>query len=383
LALAAIAGAALLAASSASASSGEVNFVRNAKSSFDPILTGSSDAERAWMRDHYWRMRGYAPFFNQALGWAPPSHFYQDLYAIYNDGEGEQTVAQHPDWVLRDAQGRRLFIPYGCGGGSCPQYAADVGNPEFREQWIAEAGSRLAAGYEGIFIDDVNLEMRVGNGAGDEVRPIDPRTGSQMSVANWRRYVAEFTEEIRDAFPDVEIVHNSLWWVDHSNPYVKRQTDAADVIELERGFNDPGLTGGGGKYGYRTYLDHVEWVHSRGASVLLEPYDLTKPKARYELASYFLARGKKDAIASEYKADPGEWWPGWDADLGKPRGKRMRRQGVFQRRYRNGLALVNEPGAKTRTVRLPRGKRWHTLGGKRVRRVRLGAAEGVVVKSAR
>ena len=63
------------------------------------------------MRDHYWRMRGFAPFFAwYGLDWAPPSHVYRDLYAIYNGTGGMDFIEQHPDWVLRDSGGNELYI---------------------------------------------------------------------------------------------------------------------------------------------------------------------------------------------------------------------------------------------------------------------------------
>ena len=50
--------------------------------------------------------------------------------------------------------------------------------------------------------------------------------------------MAEFTEAIRAALPSVTITHNALWWANQSDSYVKREIDSANVIELERGFND-------------------------------------------------------------------------------------------------------------------------------------------------
>ena len=76
------------------------------------------------------------------------------------------------------------------------QYAADFGNQQFRDYWINEAKSQLAAGYKGLFVDDVNLDWRVGNGSGATVYPINPRTGAQMTLADWRKSFAEFTEQI-------------------------------------------------------------------------------------------------------------------------------------------------------------------------------------------
>jgi hypothetical protein len=360
--------------------SGEVKFLRHAGSAFDPYLTGSSPSQRQWMRDRYWRMRGYPPFFTwYALDWAPPTHFYMDLYAIYNDDWGNQFIEDNPQWVLRDAQGRALYIPFACSGGTCPQYAADIGDPGFRAWWIEQARAQLEQGYAGIHVDDVNLEWRVSDGDGDFVRPIDPRTGEPMTDSDWRRYMAEFTEEIRAAFPDTEIAHNPLWWMDQNDPYVQRQIDAADFIELERGFNDQGIVGGAGKWGYETYLAHIDWLHARGKAVIYEPYGLDELSSRFELASYFLVNEGNDVIASDYRSNPDDWWPAWETDLGASLGPRDSWEGLFRRDFSDGVALVNQPDSPTRTVQLPAGYRWTDLNGNAVTSLTLGAREGAVL----
>lgn len=373
----------------ASGSAAEVRLLRNATTAFDPFITDPSPQSQAWMREHYFQMRGYSPYFdNQAFPWSPPpTSFYRDLYAIYNNPAGNQLIADHPDWVLRDGAGRKLFIPYACGGGTCPQYAGDVGNPAFRAHWIAGARTTFnyssarspdGSGYMGVFIDDVNLQMKVGNGDGEAVAPIDARTGSTMTDQNWQRYVAEFTEEIRAAFPQAQITHNPHWWLPHSDPEVRRQVAAADVIELERGFNDDGLTGGGGKYGYNTFLDHISWLHRRGRKIVLEPYLDRAAEARYELAGYLLTRRRGDAISSGFRTEPpvdgGQWWRQWQTDPGRPRGGRKQRGGLWQRQYQRGTAVVNPPGTSAKTIRFRRSRR--SLTGKVSRRFRLEAREG-------
>ena len=135
----------------------------------------------------------------------------------------------------------------------------------------------MAKGYKGIFIDDVNLEMKVGNASGSFTRPIDPRTGQAMTETDWHRYMAEFTEEIRAQISDAHIAHNSLWWMDQNDTYVQREVKAADSIELERSFSDTGLTEGTGKYGFQTLLSHVDWLHSLGKSIILDPYRAPHP----------------------------------------------------------------------------------------------------------
>jgi hypothetical protein len=350
------------------------------------------------MRRRYAQMRGYAPYFDGNVfgAWTPPpTSFYKDLYAIYNPEES-QLIQQHPDWVLRDAEGDPLFIPSDCGGGSCRQWAADVGNPGWRSHWIQEAAAVFATadrrspsnpGYTGIFIDDVNLEFQVSNGAADHRRPIDPRTGQPMTRSDWQRYVVEFLERIRAAFPGKQITHNSLWWMSHGNPMVRRQVGSADVIQLERGFNDRGLTPHRGRFSYRRFLRHIDWLHRRGKSIVLEPYLSNKRQARYELANYFLVRKGDDAIATDFRADPpsggpgGKWWSSWGANLGPARGRRHRWHGLWRRNFRKGIAIVNPRGERSRRLKLSatlaaRGAA-KTAGP---RHVRLRPGEGVLLR---
>src|SRR4029077_18757723 len=120
---------------------------------------------------------------------------------------GASLAAEHPEWILKDANGNRLYIPFGCRNGSCPQQADDIGNPAYRAWWIAQARTRVGKGYRGLFVDDVNLALKVGDGTGLAVPPRDARLGRAMTVTDWRQYMAEFTEQIRAALPGIEIVH--------------------------------------------------------------------------------------------------------------------------------------------------------------------------------
>src|SRR6185312_9064147 len=103
--------------------------------------------------------------------------------------------------------------PWGCADGACPQYAADIANPTFRAWWIAQAQTNLSNGnYKGLWIDDVNMNFDVADGAGNPVAPIDAATGAPMTWSAWRNYVAQFLTQIRQAFPAREIVHNAVWY---------------------------------------------------------------------------------------------------------------------------------------------------------------------------
>ena len=227
---------AVLCAPAASADEGSVRLVRGAESSFDVFTRSPGPSEQSFMREHYWRMRVYSPYFDSRLSWFRDGWVYQDAYAIYPESP---LPTSHPEWILRDPDGNRLWIQFACSGGSCTQYAADIGNPEFRAWWIAGAKAKLAAGYRGLFIDDVNMAQRVSDGNGVYTQPVDPRSGARMNEATWQRYMADFMQEVRAALPGVEIVHNTIWTVGDATPDLRRQLTAADYIELERGSTTP------------------------------------------------------------------------------------------------------------------------------------------------
>src|SRR4030095_4996089 len=76
------------------------------------------------------------------------------------------------------------------------------------------------------------------------------------------------------AFPDAEITHNSIWYADDlTDPEVLRQIDAADYINIERGANDQGLTGGTGTKSFARWLSFIDMAHERGKGVVSMDYN--------------------------------------------------------------------------------------------------------------
>ena len=310
------------------------------------------------MRDHYWRMRTYSPYFDSRTSWYGGAWAYKDAYAIYR---GSSLLTEHPEWILKDPAGNRLYIPYACDGSSCTQYAADIGNPEWRRYYIDAAKAFIVQGYRGIFVDDVNLSFNVGDGAGQLVAPIDPRTGRPMTHDAWQRYFAEFMEQLRAELPaSAEIVQNQVYFhVGLSSPYVKRAIEASTHIEVERGVNDTGIRGGTGTFGFETVLAWIDYAHSRGKGVI---YDVQTDWGReYALATYLLNSTGRDGIGMDVGALPDDWWSGWDTDLGAALGGRYTWNGVFRRDFVRGSVFVNQPDRPSATV-APGGS-WKRLDG--------------------
>jgi len=358
-------------------SEGRVRFYNIADSDFDRYSKAPGDSEQQWMRETYIRMQTYTPYFDRRLDWYPNAWVYKDSYSIKPHW---QIFREHPEWVLRDADGNMLFIPWGCRDGSCPQYAADLGNPAFRANWIAEAKRLVELGYRGIWVDDVNLTWRVSDGDGEHVRPINPRTGEPMTLPEWRENFAVFMEEIRAAFPAIEIAHNSIWYaVPFDDPVLTRQIDAADFINLERGASDPGLTDGDGKWSFERFLAFIDLVQSRDRAAVLMDYGKTPAQRMFGLAAWFLISRGQDMIASnqlEWSA-PDAFWRGYALDLGPATSERFRWRGMWRRDFRCGTALLNPPGGWTQQLSMPSGYR--RIGGEPAGNLRVKGREAVVL----
>jgi hypothetical protein len=355
--------------------SGMVHANISTNSTWDAFTDSPTPAQQEWFQSNAWRMLVYSPYFDQRLSWYPNGWVYLDLYAIYTDSP---LATLHPDWILRDLNGNPLYIPYACSGGTCPQYAGDVTNPDFRAYQIAQAAAFLAIGYRGLWLDDVNLEFRVSNGNGNEVAPIDPQTGQPMTLTNWEGYVSAFTQEFRAAFPGWEIVHNAIWYAGGTagvnDPFVQSEIRAADWVNLERGVVDPGLTGGSGQYSFTTFLAYIDAVHQLGRSVVL---DNSAGQIDYALASYFLISAGSDGFGSQ-GLTPGTWPASFDVDLGNPLGPRSTSNGLLYRLFTNGMVLVNPPGSPSVRV-APRTVFGEGGQGTGIRSFTLGAANGVVL----
>ena len=351
--------------------------MRTAEGTFDTFTAAPTIAQQDWMKAHYWRMRAYAPYFDTRLSWSSKAWFYQSAYAVY---PGSTVDTQHPEWILRDAAGNKLYIPFACSGGKCTQYAADIGNPAYRQWWLDQARPRLAKGYAGIYIDDVNLYRKVSNGLGQPVAPIDPRTGAAMSEPTWQRYLGDHMQGVRAAFPTAEIIHNAIWFAGDTTADQLRVHKAASLINLERGVNDAGLTGGTGKWSLQGLLAFIDHRQAEGHGVVLDATSTTTAGRLYGLAAYFLISSDRDGLGNNQGGTPTDWWTGYDADLGAPLAGRYFWNGVLRRDFQGGYTLVNEPGAVTRTLTLPAGSR--DLTGAAKTSVTLTAASGAVYVTA-
>ena len=75
--------------------------MQSAESDFDAFTRNPGADQRQWMRDHYARMKTWAPYFDSRLDWYPNAWAYRDAYAIYPGSDRRQRAPGV------DPQGRR------------------------------------------------------------------------------------------------------------------------------------------------------------------------------------------------------------------------------------------------------------------------------------
>ena len=311
------------------------------------------------MRAHYWRMRTYAPYFDSRLSWSSKAWVYQSAYGIL---PGSSVDTQHPEWILRDAAGNKLYIPDGCSSGKCTQYAGDIGNPAYRQWWIDQSRAKLAMGYAGIYVDDVNLYRKVSNGLGQAVAPIDPRTGAVLTEPTWQRYLGDHMQGVRAAFPTAEIVHNAIWYAGdtHRRPAARpprRQPDQPRARRQRRR-----------RHGRDRQVELAVAAGLRRPSPGRGPRGRLRrrrrprpPAASTGSPRTSWSRRAVTALGNNQGGTPTDWWTGYDVDLGTPLAGRYLWNGLIRRdfdarlrarqRARRGDAHGRTPGGRPRPHR--------------------------------
>ena len=325
------------------------------QSSFDPWETrAANEPEIAqFFNEHYHRAQLYSPFTDQLLPVFAKEHGYE-YEAAFGIKESWAQWSELQPYILRDAQGNRLYMDFACDGARCSQWADDIGNPRVRAIKLERIRASVSKGYKGLWLDNVDFvkpsgEFAVANANGDFVRPIDPRTNAPMTNADWNRYYAEWLEMVRQAFPDVEIAHNSLWFAVRDE-YVIRQHLAADYINMERGFLDYNRKPGGGAFGFDTFMAYIDWVHSLGRKIIFDTKGpqgtgnpITDKEFDFALASYWLAREPGDMLGID---DPARMAPDsfareFNIDLGEPKAGFYKDGEIYRRKYACGSVSVD------------------------------------------
>jgi hypothetical protein len=266
--------------------------------------------------------------------------------------------------VLRDARGRRLYVPFGCRRGTCTQYSADVSSAAWRRRVARRVQEVTRLPYAGVFLDDVNFNRNVSDGRGRLATPVRGGRAGTLTPEEWKRSMSRLVRAARAAAPRRELMINTIWWRRESSlddPVVAEGVRAATDFEVERGTED---TRRG--QSFDKLLGVIDRLHGLGLGVTLENYyAIDRRGAEFELATHLLTNQGRDTFAGEWRSCPRPtpgyrpcrlpFWRPYVTGLGPALGRReLRTDGLWQRRFRDGLVLLNPPGEPPRGARLDR-----------------------------
>lgn len=357
-------------------------------------LWANDPAWQPTINARYQAMRVFESYSDRWLPWYTGIDLF-DINAYGMPSHSSQNDGNDDAQVLRNATGQFCYIPYPRGG-PYPRKAGDIGDTTFRSNRLNYIVNKLAAypDYAGVLIDDVNLDLsRVACGSDTAPKcdlvsttlcPQDPRTGTLMTNANWRRYFAEWMEQIRAAVPSKYIAHNTIWYLPfETDLYIDREVRAANAIEMEQGFVDSGLTGGSvsSTYSWLRKMAFVDYVHARNVMVWDEDTSQTTAALQiYGYANFLLMNSGNDYYQPWYQSNPPDDWTVYGADMGQATSARYTWNTLERRDFTSGFALVNRPQQSTITVSL--GGTYRNLQtGQLQSSVTLAAREGVVFQT--
>lgn len=343
-------------------SQGRLLYSVRAGSNQNQFMDSADPAVRKVIHDHVQGLVTYTPYFDAKLAWMPRAYAYVDAYALYVATD-TATLAAHPEWVLKSATGKPLYIPWGAK--PLPQYAGDFSNAGFRAYIIAKAQAIADAGYLGVFVDDVNLLVRSTDGTTDATGAFVAVLPTGWTETLWAENMSEFMQLLRTSLPpDMRIIHNAIWYAPMSSA-VRNQIASANTIFLERGASDGGITGGTGQYSLSAFMKYIDTVHSLDASVWFD--EMSQATLENSIAVYMLTHDEDDQIGFEDLPLAAPWPKLLTVDLGAATGPRTTANGLWQRLFVHGAVYRNEPGANPVTVTLPNAS------------VTLGPGQGKVV----
>lgn len=263
-------------------------------------------------------------------------------------------VNRKEDWFLHDDKGQRILCYLH--DGYRERYAVDRTNPQLQRYLAGKAKEIVAAGYDGVFLDNFALELGF--------RRKDKYSGfpAGMTNARWQEGGRALLAAIKEAVgKDKLVVYNGLhggasrqrssFQTEGLSPFeaAMQAAEACDGGMWEGYFGWGGLT----ETTLRNTVDTIAAYNNRDKVTIALATGESQREANVRFCLYLLSLDGTRAYFSyvpNYKRI--RWYPVFDTDLGKPAGDYELRDGVATRRFEKGFVLVNATD-RAATVALP------------------------------
>ncbi|HEX4188343.1 MAG TPA: putative glycoside hydrolase [Solirubrobacteraceae bacterium] len=247
----------------------------------------------------------------------------------------------HPSWFLTGASGERLaFEDFKW------LWAADVGNPEYQRLWAVNVIHLLTSGpWDGVMMDDTNTTNRYHFNPGSKVSRYPTDAAYQGAVRSMLEYVGPAIQAAgKLAIPNMGSWSEYPAVVGGWLPFVSGGMD-----EMFVKWSKAAGQGYRGSQEWESEVGEIATTEAMGKQFIAitqaEPGDLQG--ARYGWASTLLA-GNGHTIYQASNGHPGEetWLGDYETAIGTPTGAAAPLgNGAWQRRFSNGLVLVNPTGS--------------------------------------
>lgn len=353
----------------ANAALGEVKYRPDLKGQWDPYSSGAIGTEwKPWLNAHF---DGGLTYIN---AWTSQLNANIIKYADYwgHSGEG---------WGLGGTNGTESGV---------------ASTSATRAAFISHVQTEIAAGNDGIFMDDINF--------GPKNWPLE----ATQTHAAYEAELGLLVEEVRTAVGlNVQVSVNPQ--MHHIWPFVQANDVSALKIlknassvdkEWGIGYNSSWPAGMATANKLIEYFAYVDRLHELGCQIELTgagEAQVTQAEFEYHLAAYFLGNNQainlngrkalggdylqmsnqypKVTKVSEFVESPTvaafQWWTGLDVKLGAPLTARTYNSGLWTREYEKGIAYASDPAHADIVVTPPAGSSWRNIEGTTVASVTL------------
>ncbi len=291
------------------------------------------------------------------------------MYARADDPEGLELCTSLPaaaahNWFLRGADGQPLRVG--------AAYGLDIGIPSFQQACAAHAVALAKrSGFDGVFLDGVGTLPDYEFGGPVAV----PKYRTQ---ASWMRAMTSFLQTM------TSVVHASGLKVVANIGGPQAWQQWASIVDgaAEESWTDGGLGLAQQLPWWKEKLQNVAWSEAHGKLALLHSFNTGEAANVYGLASMLLVAGGHTSYSTSNANYVGaeEWFPEYGSaeHLGAPLGHyRQLRSGVYERRFANGVVVVN-PTLRS-VARVALHGTYSGSGFSHVRSVWLGPTSGLIL----
>ncbi len=261
----------------------------------------------------------------------------------YLAGDYCRLSAEHPDWFLRDAQGRPLIKPSG--------YALmDPQAPGWRAFWLQRAQTAIESwGWDGIFIDNVEASL-------DKLRDRNLLPAAYQDDRAYQTQIRGFLEYLYQAYfqPRQIPLYANIIALNEGEVW-KSYLPVLDGVMLEQ-FAVDWTDGYLSAAAWEEQLRLVEAAGQLGKHVMLvaQGGQADAHRQTFALASYLLVTSARTSFRYSNDAHYAEVWryANYALEVGQPLGARYPDKTTWRRDFERGHVIV-DPAAHTATIVIP------------------------------